>query len=186
DICSRVLRLHRSSAERRASLEAFYNVIWDETGLPTNVLDVAAGLNAFALPWMGLPAETRYHALEIDRRLCSATDRLLCATGLPGEATWSDVLSDFSPGTPDVALILKTLPCLEQQEPGASDAILTALASVPLIVITFPVRSLGGQEKGMRENYLDQIERLAGRNHRDLTVLPFDDELIAILRRAES
>ena len=186
ETCRTILRLHRSSEERLDVLEAFYQAIWDEVGEPSAVLDVAAGFNAFALPFAGLPTDTRYTALEIDRRLANTTSRFLAIIGRSGTSLWCDVLSDFETDTADVAFVLKTLPCLEQQEDGAAKALLERLTAVHTLVVTYPVRSLGGREKGMREKYLADVERLARDSCRTLTIIPFDDELIAILKYAET
>ncbi|MBC6439963.1 MAG: hypothetical protein GDA49_06040 [Rhodospirillales bacterium] len=182
----RALRLHRSSAERLERTEAFYAAIWGEIGLSSNVLDVAAGFNAFALPFMGLATDARYTALEIDRRMSDAIGRYLQLVDRPGEAIWTDVLTETLPSDVELALVLKTLPCLEQQEDGAALTLLQRLAGVPRIVVSYPVRSLGGRDKGMRETYGKHIESLARACGRELSFVPFDDELIAVLNPAES
>jgi 16S rRNA (guanine(1405)-N(7))-methyltransferase len=180
----RILALHRSSAERLPHLEAFYAAIWGETGFPQHILDVAAGLNPFALPVMGLPESTRYRALEIDSRLADAVNRFLALAGRHGDALWTDVLGGVEPGDADLALVLKTLPCLEQEQDGASRALLLALASVPIIVVSYPVRSLGGHEKGMRATYREQITTLSAQIGRTVTELAIEEELVVVLRPA--
>jgi len=184
--CRTILRLHRSSEERLDVLEEFYAAIWAETGVPGAIVDVAAGFNAFAHPFMGLPAGTSYTSVEIDRRLADATARFLTLTARAGDSVWSDVVSGFDVPEADVALVLKTLPCLEQQENGAASALLERLSPIPTLVVTYPVRSLGGREKGMRETYRAEIEALADGARRNLAIVPFDDELIAVLKHAET
>ena len=184
--CRAILSLHRSSAERLDRLEAFYAAIRARAGPPRHILDVAAGLNGFALPFMDLPPSTRYTAVEANRRVAEATGRLLGRLGRPGESLWADVLGGIESRGADLALVLKTLPCLDRQEAGASLALLRRLADVPLVVVTYPARSLGGREKGMRETYRRHVEALAARVGRDLAIVPFEDELVAILRRAET
>ena len=186
ETCRAVLRLHRSSAERLDRLDAFYAAIWAQTGFPAHILDVAAGFNGFALPFMGLPPSTRYRAVEANRRVAEATGRLLKRLGRPGESLWADVLGGIESGGADLALALKTLPCLDRQDDGASLALLRRLADVPQVVVTYPARSLGGREKGMRKTYRSHVEALAARIGRDLALVPFEDELIAVLRRAET
>jgi 16S rRNA (guanine(1405)-N(7))-methyltransferase len=61
----------------------------------------------------------------------------------------------------DVVLLLKTLPCLEQQEKGASLRLLQSLRT-RFVVVSFPRGSLGGRDKGMHENYSQFIRGIAG------------------------
>ncbi len=184
DLAARILALHRSSAERMPLMDALYTALWAEIGAPERLLDVAAGLNPFALHAMHLPPGCTYTALEIDSRLVEAANRFLVLANQPGKAIWTDVISDPGNHDADVALVLKTLPCLEQEQSGAALDLLKALSDVPNIVVSYPVRSLGGREKGMRETYLDQITTLSAQISRTLTVLPVEGELVTVLRHA--
>ena len=127
---------------------------------------------------MRRPATT---AIEVDSRLVDASRRVLAHCGRPGGAVWGDVLEGFAAEDADVALVLKTLPCLERQQAGGALALLRALADVPAVVVSYPVRSLGGFEKGMRDTYRADLERLAEQAGRGLAVLPLDGELTAVL-----
>lgn len=183
---ARILALHRSAAERLPVLHQFYATIFEAAGRPASILDVAAGLNAFALPFMGLDPETRYTAVEVDRGLVAATERFLSITGRPGEAIWADALIRIPETDAELALVLKTLPCLEQQEAGAALALLERLGGVPQIAVSYPVRSLGGREKGMTQTYRAQIADLAariGRPHREIMV---EHELVVLLGPTQS
>ncbi len=67
------------------------------------------------------------------------------------------------PHTVDVALLLKLAPCLEQLARGIVQRLLEEL-SARVLIVSFPAQSLGGQRKGMVENYSAQMETwLAGR-----------------------
>lgn len=184
DLALRILALHRSSAERLPVMDSLYAALWAETGIPGHILDVAAGLNPFALQAMHLPPETTYTALEIDSRLVEAVNRYFTLCNRPGKAIWTDVLSGPGNHAADVALVLKTLPCLEQEQSGAALDLLSALSGIPVIVVSYPVRSLGGREKGMRATYLEQITTLSAQIGRTMTLLPLEDELVTVLRRA--
>ena len=59
-ICSSILEMHASSKERMPILDSFYERLFSFTGKPKTILDLACGLNPFALPWMGLPTDIRY------------------------------------------------------------------------------------------------------------------------------
>ena len=46
----------------------------------------------------------------------------------------------------DMVLLLKAIPCLEQEEPGAGKRLLRSL-DAPVVVVSFPARSLGPRYK---------------------------------------
>ncbi len=182
---TRILALHRSAAERLPIVREFYETIFEAAGRPASILDVAAGLNAFALPFMGLPGETRYTSVEVDRGLAAATERFLQLTGRPGEAIWADALIRIPETDAELALVLKTLPCLEQQEDGAALALLQRLAAIQQIAVSYPVRSLGGREKGMTATYRAQIADLAAQIGRPQREIMVEHELVVLLGPAE-
>jgi len=157
--CREILGCHASTRERLPILEDVYARVFSEIGTPKTVLDLACGLNPFALPWMGLAEDARYYAFDIDRGLIAAINRFLDGIGHAGVAECQDILVAVPQQEADVALLLKTLPCLEQQEKGASLSVLRQLR-VRHAVVSFPTRSLGGREKGMLEYYDGFMHRL--------------------------
>lgn len=165
--CLRVLRLHASTRERLPIIERCFAGVLEVTGPPRSVVDLACGLGPFALPWMGLAPGTSYLALDIDTRLAELTNRLLALLGRPQSARCLDLLGDEAFPEADVALLLKVLPCLERQEPGAAATVLARLRC-GAAVISYPLASLGGRERGMRAHYDRQIRELlpAGALHR--------------------
>ena len=180
-VCRRILRLHHSTAERLSFIEAFHATIWDHCGTPRHILDLAAGLNAFSLPFSGLGPAVSYTAMEIDRRMVDAVRRFLTVTQRPGDCLWHDILDGIPSGNADVALVLKTLPCLERQKPGAAVDLMHHLEDIPDVVVSYPVRSLGGARKNMPQNYRAQAQSLAVACGRDITFLDFSQELVAVL-----
>ncbi|ENT7165963.1 16S rRNA (guanine(1405)-N(7))-methyltransferase ArmA, partial [Acinetobacter baumannii] len=59
--------------------------------------------------------------------------------------------SDVYKGTYDVVFLLKMLPVLKQQDVNILDFL--QLFHTQNFVISFPIKSLSGKEKGMEENY---------------------------------
>ena len=180
-VCRRVMRLHRSTDERLSFMEMFHATIWKHCGEPRHILDLAAGLNAFSLPCSGLAEQVSYTAVEVDRRMVDAVRRILAFTHRPGECHWHDILDTIPCTSADVALLLKTLPCLERQRAGASVDLMCRLADIPEIVVSYPVRSLGGADKSMRQTYRTQAEALARACGRTITFLDIDQEIVAVL-----
>ncbi|HEY2295820.1 MAG TPA: 16S rRNA methyltransferase [Thermoanaerobaculia bacterium] len=151
---------HASTRERLPILDDFYREIFSRLGQPMSVIDVACGLNPLAVPWMGLPAGCRYVALDVDDELVAFVGACLQRLGVEGEARMCDALDEGVAMETDVALLLKSVPCLDQQRRGAGRAVIDGL-SARRIVVSFPTRSIGGRSKGMLESYSTSFERLA-------------------------
>jgi 16S rRNA (guanine(1405)-N(7))-methyltransferase len=148
---------HASTRERLDHLDAFYAAIASHVGTPRSVLDVACGLQPLASPWWGLPSACEYHAWDIDVTLVAFVGACLGHLGLRPWAAAVDLLDVPRWPVTEVALVLKTLPCLEQQRAGAGEALLAAIPA-PRLVVSFPTRSLGGRAKGMAGTYARRFE----------------------------
>src|SRR3954469_23699638 len=115
-VCSQILTQHASTAERLNDLEAgFYQRIFDLTGRPTRVLDLACGFNPLTIPWMGLSTQTFYIAADIDAEMVRFLDRFLALAPVHGEARLVDLVADTPATQADVAFLFKALPCLRHQ-----------------------------------------------------------------------
>lgn len=190
--CEAILRLHASTRERLDYVAELYAAVWRLTGRPKSVLDLACGLNPLALPWMGLPEDVSYTCIDIDHRLIALIDRLFQLavrqerrTGFQPvfAARCDDILVSPPTDTPDVALLMKTLPCLEQQEAGASLRLLGELRARH-VVVSFPTRSLGGRQCGMERNYGELIDELASNLGWQSEKLSYPNEAVYVLTTA--
>ena len=152
ETCRRILRMHTSTRERLGLMDQVYEAIFRRTGRPRRVLDLGCGLHPFAIPWMNLPADTQYACWEIDERIVGLLNRFLPLTGREPLACAHDLLATDPDQEADLVFLLKTLPCLEQQEKGCGEGILRKLRT-PIVVMSFPAYSIGGREKGMRSTY---------------------------------
>jgi 16S rRNA (guanine(1405)-N(7))-methyltransferase len=180
--CRQALGLHSSTQERLSILEKFYARIWSVTGVPRALLDMGCGLNPLALPWMDLPPTARYLALDIDAARIDFLNRYFALAGLPPLARWQDLLCEPPASPVDVALLLKTSTTLEQQEEGAPLRLLRAL-SAPFVVVSFPIRSLGGREKGMATHYRREFQALVADEPWSIRELRFETELVFVVSK---
>jgi 16S rRNA (guanine(1405)-N(7))-methyltransferase len=79
-------------------------------------------------------------------------------------AACRDVTQLDPTGPVDLALILKAVPCLDHLDRLCASRLLDVV-DARHVLISFPVRSLGGREKGMPATYEARMERLlAGRS----------------------
>ena len=179
--CKTILSHHKSTAERLEILDSLFDALWQITGRPTSIMDPACGFNPFVWPWMQL-SDVTYYACDIDRALVGCVEQFWAKAGVDGKIECRDLLVSVPGINADVAFLLKTLPCLEQQEKGAGLRILEAIQA-PFVVVSFPTLSLGGKDRGMGWHYEAIITRLvkvhAWRIHR----LPFEGETFYVLEK---
>jgi 16S rRNA (guanine(1405)-N(7))-methyltransferase len=158
--CQALLARHASTRERLPFLDRFYPAIWEVIGgAPARLLDLGCGLAPLALPWMRLPASTHYLAIDADRGAIQLVDGFLSLVGQPHVAEARDLAGPFTAAPADVALLLKLVPILDRQDPDAAVRLIRNLR-VPHVVISFPVRSLGGRRRGMETTYRRRVDSL--------------------------
>ena len=162
DTCRRLLRCHSSTRERLAVTGKVYGDLWEATGRPRTILDLACGVNPFAWPWMNLEPSTRYCAIDMDHRLISHINTFFSHLGMAEDAACQDILTSTPRLKADAVLLFKALPVLEQQEKGSSIKLLEALRA-RYAVVSFPSKSLGNREKGMRQAYDSFMGQLLNR-----------------------
>jgi 16S rRNA (guanine(1405)-N(7))-methyltransferase len=182
DTCRQAMSYHASTTERLPILEELYGRIFAVTGVPQRVLDLACGLHPFGLPWMGLPEDATYQAMDIDCELMA-----LLGGFFPNQlvSECRDILVRPPEEPADLAFLLKAVPCLEQQERGASLRLLRALR-VGHAVVSFPVHSLGGRSKGMEEHYAAMAEDLIAKLGSDFVALRYPSEIFYVVELASS
>ena len=181
--CLEVMRGHASTNERLLYLDGFFAPIWELTGgPPRTLLDLGSGLGPLALPWMALPRESVYHAVDVDRRSLEVAGAFLELVGQPHELHARDVVADGpAPIRTDVALLLKVVPLLDRQDPAAAARVLRAVTARHAVV-SFPSRSLGGGRRGMESTYRgrlgDLVAELGAGDAREASV---PNELVFVL-----
>jgi len=181
-VCRQILNQHTSTRERQGALEKLYAAIFEIVGRPKRLLDLGCGLHPFALPWMGLPPDCEYLAWEVDRRMVDLVNRFLTILGRRPSAQCRDVLANGPPRQADVVFLLKMLPCLEQQERGCSEPLLRSLAT-PFVVVSFPARSIGGREKGMRAHYASAMGSILAECPWPVSTMEHGEEIFFILNK---
>ncbi|MDE2125548.1 MAG: hypothetical protein KGJ62_03075 [Armatimonadetes bacterium] len=151
-VCRDLLQRHASTRERLPEMAQFYASIFSAVGPVHSVLDLGCGVNPAALPWMGLPSDVRYHALDARSDITSVIQAGFDAAGVHGLAEPADLLGALRCEPADVALMLKLLPALERLEPGSAIRLMRNVPA-PALVVSFPTTSLGGAQRGMDQNY---------------------------------
>lgn len=180
--CREVMAYHASTRERLPVLDEFFMVALD--GLPPirSVLDVACGFNPLAIPWMGLPVDVEYLAIDIYQDMMDFIGEFMSLLPINGRTATADVLEFSLDREVDLAFVLKTIPCLEQVDREAGRRLLDTLPAAHLLV-SFPVHSLGGKPVGMHENYAASFEELVAGKNWGVRRLDFSTELAFLVSK---
>lgn len=179
-----ILRLHASSRERLLYTNEFYDFIFGGDS-SESVLDIGCGLNPLALPYMNLQGGTRYMAADIDTGCLAAIGEYFRINGINGDVFPWDAAAGAPDKTADTALCLKLLPSLELGTKGSAAALLSGLRT-KRIAVSFPLKSLGGREKGMLQTYTSMAESLAVQCGLDITKnAVIGRELVFIYKKAD-
>jgi 16S rRNA (guanine(1405)-N(7))-methyltransferase len=158
-VCRTIMAAHTSTRERLPILDTFYAITLADIPSPARVLDIACGLNPLARMWMPLPPETEYVAYDIYSDQVAFINEFFAITAMNGRAEMRDVIGRPPDEPADLALILKSLPCLEAIDKQAPARLLDAVQA-PLLLVSFPAQSLGGRRKGMVAHYESRLRTL--------------------------
>jgi len=147
-----IMGLHASTRERLKDHLAIYAFMGQFIGADSTVMDIGCGFNPFALPL--LPEQPKaYLAYDINTETIDLLNGYFAKIQAPQyTAQIFDAVSATPEAAVDVALLLKLLPLLQQQKKGRGFRLLEELRFQKAIV-SFPLKSLGGREKGMRAFY---------------------------------
>ena len=158
EIATAIMALHASTKERLPHLEAFCEFVTRHTGAVETIVDLGCGFNPFSIPyWAGYKLKA-YHAYDIDTRTKDQLNRFFAYLNLPPTADCADLAVESPTPKVDLAFMCKLVPVLESQVQGRGFA-LAKQQNAKFLVITYPLKSLGGREKGMSKNYTAQFEK---------------------------
>ncbi|MEM9454050.1 MAG: hypothetical protein AAGF11_07715 [Myxococcota bacterium] len=182
-LCAHALRQHLSTRERWPYLTEFYAAIFEHTGQPGTVLDLACALGPLALPWMGLPATTELWAYDIHEPRVALIDGYLRQRGQAGGAEVRDIVLDPPRRRADVVLLLKELHRLQRNYPrlgsGLGSDWLAALPAQHLVVSLPAISAHGGRR--LTTHYRQMIHRLVDGRGWAIQEIGFEHEVVFCL-----
>lgn len=159
DTLARALSLHASTRERLplTDTDALYARICGAVGRPERILDLACGFNPVYLASRGYSVT----GLDLHGGAVNLINRWAQQKHLPATARTADLLSEnaLPDEAFDLALMMKLLPILETQRPGAALRLIDS-APAQFIAVSFPTRTLGGRGVGMEAHYSQWFEGL--------------------------
>jgi 16S rRNA (guanine(1405)-N(7))-methyltransferase len=129
---------------------------------------------------MPLPPEARYYACDIYSDLVLFVGEFMGLLPVVGQAGLCDAAAEPPTREVDLALVLKTIPCLEQIDKQAGERLLDGLQA-KYILVSFPSKSLGGRSKGMVENYEARFNQLTAGRGWHIRRFEFETELVFLI-----
>lgn len=177
------MQYHTSTRERLLILEDFFQQTLASLAPVHSVVDIACGLNPLALPWMPVAEDVHYTACDIYGEMSRFINRFFTKFEINGLAITCDVTQSIPQEAVQLALILKTIPCLEQLDKQAGFRLLESMPAKHMLV-TFPAHSLGGRSKGMVQNYEAHFRELVAGKPWAIQRFEFPGELAFLVHKA--
>ncbi|MBS1807425.1 MAG: hypothetical protein JST84_04455 [Acidobacteria bacterium] len=175
-VCAQIMSMHASTRERLPHLGSFYSQIFELTGKPSEIIDLACGLNPLSFLWMDLPCKTSYRAYDLNHSRVKFLNQYFALQGVNGVAVWQDILVQKPQEPADVAFIFKEAYRFEKRKRGSTLALMQSL-KVKYAVISLPLRNLSG--KGgigkYQRRFLDRLFKYGNWPTREMEI---SDELI--------
>ena len=177
-----LMRRHASTNERLPFLEIFYQQTLASLSPVRSVLDLACGLNPLAIPFMPLHPQFQYWACDVLVPEIDLIQQWFQLEQIDAKAFLCDLLNDIPRNQVQLALALKTLPILDQIDPGFSTSLLKQL-QCEHILISYPTKSLGGRSKGMVQTYSEHFSKLTKPFSFNIQRFDFSNEIAFLLSR---
>ena len=181
--CRQILSAHASTRERLPLLEDFYVRLWQVTGAPYTVLDLACGLHPFGFPWMGLPASTRYYAYDIHSPRLDLIDHYFNLQGLAPLARCQDVLVSPPQVVADVAFFFKEAHRFEQRQHGCNRGFWQAL-KVDWLLVSLPTASMT-KRHSLEEGHRRLVKNTLAGLDWPVTEVDFEGEMVFCIHKGQ-
>ncbi len=178
----RMLSMHTSTRERLPYIHNFYQHLFQAIGTPQSILDLACGLNPFALPWMGLDRDTTYIAYDIHLPRVNLLNTFFKKTGYASaRAKQRDILVDPPTQKADAAFFFKEAHRMDQRRKGSNRFLWDAL-HVNSLLVSLPTRDIG-KTHDLRERMRSLInENITERNWK-VEEVSFEDEIVFCIHK---
>lgn len=181
DACKSLLAAHASTLERIPILENFYPRIFETTGMPGSILDLACGLHPLGLPWMGLSATTKYYAYDLHLPRVNFLNKFFGLEQREPLAFLQDILIHPPQIKADVAFFFKEAHRFEQREKGSNRTFWQAI-KVHYLLVSLPTSSLSGKHDLQDKHRRLVYESIAGLPW-EVTEILFENEMVFCMRK---
>lgn len=179
---SRMLMTHTSTRERLPYLQAFYQMLFQTVGTPRSILDLACGLNPFALPMMGLDKNVTYCAYDIHLPRVNLLNAFFLKIDFPqAHAEQRDILVAPPTQKVDVAFFFKEAHRMEQRRKGSNRLLWEAL-QVNTLLVSLPCRDIG-KTHDLRERMRSLVREALQGKPWPVEEITFEDEIVFYIHK---
>jgi 16S rRNA (guanine(1405)-N(7))-methyltransferase len=178
----KILALHQSTKERLPYYDYVYRKIFETTGIPRKIVDLACGLNPISYPYMECRAE--YLACDISDDDMKFIEEYFHIRDIGGAAMRIDLTKDDVTGLTagfDVCFLFKALDTLEATKRNISRNIMKNISS-SYIAVSFATKSIGGK-KSIRNERRSWFDKLVKKNGWDCSVFELPNEIFYIIKK---
>ncbi|MDY6866890.1 MAG: hypothetical protein SVT56_03135 [Chloroflexota bacterium] len=180
--CRDQMKGHASTAERLPILEDFFKTTLAPIAPVTSVVDLACGLNPLAIPWIPLVEGFAYQACDIYLDMMNFLQYFFDHFSINGRIFTCDIIDNLPDESTQVAFLLKSMPCLEQLDKDIGSHLLEKI-NAEHILVSFPVRSLGGRKKGMPDFYRQHFYEIVDGKSWIIQEFEFTTELVFLVSK---
>ncbi len=174
---------HASTAERLPVLEDFYSRSLQKLNPVNSVLDLGCGLNPLAIPFLPLNEGFTYQATDVLIPLLDFLNAYFAKIKVKGNASLLDLSTQSPEQAVDLIMMLKLIPLLDQINKSIAPRLMQSL-NAKAMLISFPLKSLGGRGKGMLNTYQKRFEQLSFDLNAQIDEYRFPNELVYLVRKA--
>ena len=178
--CLDILAMHASTAERIPYLETFYQDLFQATGQPEILIDLACGMNPLTFPWMNLPTTPKYFAYDIIQPRVGFLNAFFAHIGLQPLAENRDILVNPPQQHADLGLFFKEAHRFEKRQPGCNQPFWGSL-NVDILAVSLPTHDLSGTH-----TLLEQHRQLVYNNlppNQGVSEMLIQDEMIFLIKK---
>jgi 16S rRNA (guanine(1405)-N(7))-methyltransferase len=179
--CLQVMRAHSSTRERIPILDEFYRTIFEVTGEPRSILDLACGLNPFSIPWMQLNRDVGYFAFDLHQPRVLLIDAFLKHIGQDGAGIHSDILVQPPRQKADIAFFFKEAHRFEQRQHGVNRAFFRSIPA-RFLLVSLPTANLTGRRSMLEQDRILIDQSISGLDWKVQEIL-FENEIVFCIEK---
>ncbi len=148
----KILSTNRSTKERLTFYKDIYNKIFQITGKPNTIVDIASGLNPVSFHYMNV-SKIKYYAYDIDIEDINFLNEYFKTSKIDGKAEILDINNINNvkkiPNS-DIIFMFKLLDLVERKENYLEQLILSLLKKTKYIIASFSTKTLSGKNMKLR------------------------------------
>ena len=179
-VCWSIFSKHASTRERNLLLGEYYNRLFEVTGRPESIADLACALNPLSFRWMGLDNSVKFYAYDVNEQFIDLINFYFALEGLEPLGIQRDVYSSPPEIPVDVAFLFKMYYCLEHRLTGAG---LEVVKNVPArkVLISFPTLNLVAKKTDILGNHEEDLKKGAEEYGWKLGYIEFENEVVVVV-----